>query len=98
VWYTGSAVDQVVHEHGVVLARVRERALRGDPGLAYYEWAAARSLEDLDPDDRDGWRAANPALEIRISEEFVEAEQRAMDPKTFAVERLGVGDWPDHAG
>jgi hypothetical protein len=95
VWYTGSAVDQVVHEHGIVLARVRERALRGDPGLAYFEWAAADSLEALDPDARDGWHAANPALGIRISEEAVEAEQRAVDPKTFAVERLGVGDWPD---
>jgi len=95
VWYTGSAVDQNVHEHGVVLARVRERALRADAHLAYFEWAAAASLEDVDPDDRDGWYAANPALGIRISEETVEAEQRAVDSKTFAVERLGVGDWPD---
>ena len=95
VWYTGSAVDKLVHEHGIVFARVRERALRGDPGLAYFEWAAAESLEALDPDDRDGWARANPALGVRITSEFVEAEQRAMDPKTFAVERLGVGDWPD---
>ncbi|HMF62042.1 MAG TPA: hypothetical protein VK595_16800 [Vicinamibacterales bacterium] len=95
VWYTGSAVDQAVHEHGIVLARVRERALRGDPGLAYTEYAAAADLESLDPDDRDGWQSANPTLGIRISMEFVEAEQRATDPKTFAVERLGVGDWPD---
>jgi hypothetical protein len=94
VWYTGSAVDKEVHEHAIVLARVRERALRGDPGLAYYEWAAAQDLESLDPDDRDGWARANPALGIRIDVEFVEAEQRATDPKTFAVERLGVGDWP----
>jgi hypothetical protein len=77
-----------------VFARVRERALRGEKRLAYFEYAAAESLTDLDPDDRDGWYAANPALGVRISEEFVEAEQRAMDPKTFAVERLGVGDWP----
>jgi hypothetical protein len=95
VWYTGSAVDQVVHEHGIVLARVRERALREDPRLAYTEYAAARSLEELDPDGRDGWLRSNPALGVRITEEYVEAEQRAMDPKTFAVERLGVGDWPD---
>jgi hypothetical protein len=94
VWYTGSAVDKFVHEHGVVLARVRERALRGDPRLAYFEWSAADDLDLLDPDDRDGWRSANPALGVRITEEFVESERRAMDPKTFAVERLGVGDWP----
>ena len=42
VWYTGSAVDQWSHEHGVVLARIRERGMKGDdPGLAYFEWSAA---------------------------------------------------------
>jgi hypothetical protein len=95
VWYTGSAVDQTVHEHGLVLARVRERALRAEQGLAYWEWASAGALEDVDPDDRDGWARANPAFPGRISEETIEAEKRAVDPKTFAVERLGVGDWPD---
>jgi hypothetical protein len=98
VWYTGSAVDKEVHEHGMVLANVRERALKRDPRLAYFEWAAAQSLESLDPDDRDGWARANPALGVRITTEFVESEQRAMQPKTFAVERLGVGDWPDSHG
>ncbi len=40
VWYTGSAVDRFVHEHGVVLARVRQRGLAGDdPSLAYFEWS-----------------------------------------------------------
>lgn len=95
LYYLGSPVDKAVHEHGIVLARVRERALRGEPRLAYFEYASADSLETVDADDREGWYAANPALGVRITEEFVEAEQRAMDPKTFAVERLGVGDWPD---
>jgi hypothetical protein len=27
VWYTGSAVDQAVHEHGVAFARIRERGM-----------------------------------------------------------------------
>jgi hypothetical protein len=30
IWYTGSAVDQESMEHGVVFARVRERAVKGD--------------------------------------------------------------------
>jgi hypothetical protein len=40
---------------------------------------------------------ANPALGVRIRERS-SSEQRSMDPRTFAVERLGVGDWPrtDH--
>jgi hypothetical protein len=107
VWYAGSAVDQAVHEDGVVLARLRERGLRGnDPGLAFFEW----SMPNPDPspgqswspelvtqelaEDVEAWAVANPGLGIRISLEHVENELRSMDPRTFAVERLGVGDWP----
>jgi hypothetical protein len=40
VWYTGSAVDQEEMENGVVFARVRERAVKGeDPSLAYFGWS-----------------------------------------------------------
>lgn len=99
VWYTGSAVDQESHEHGVVFSRVRDRALRGDdPRLAYFEW----SLDAESPDEVDGevatdpavWAEANPALGIRIDRDHIGAEQRSMDRRSFAVERLGVGDWP----
>lgn len=98
VWYTGSAVDQEVHEHGVVLARIRERGHRGDdPALAYFEWSAADSLADITPalaTDSASWALSNPALGIRITSEYVGREQRSMAPRTFAVERLGAGDWP----
>jgi hypothetical protein len=105
VWYTGSAVDQQIHEDGVVLARVRERGLKGDdPSLAYFEWSAsapedkevftADHVDDEFVEDRERWTEANPALGIRISEEHIEHELRSMDMRTFAVERLGIGDWP----
>lgn len=110
VWYMGSAVDQDVHEHGVVKARLRERGLRGgDPSLAYFEWSIdprtreqRESNERVTPDqvsaaiatDPAAWAQANPALGIRIRPEHVAHEQRSMDARTFAVERLGVGDWP----
>lgn len=107
VWYTGSAVDQLVHEHGVVFARLRERGLDGgDRSLAWFEWSALAVDEDgrpVSPDhpavagiiaDRDAWAAANPGLGIRISEEHVENELRSMAARTFVVERLGIGDWP----
>jgi phage terminase large subunit-like protein len=99
VWYTGSAVDQLVHDHGVVFARVRERGRKGgDPALSYYEWSIDVDHPDkVTPEmatDPELWRMANPALGVRIHERFVESEQRSMDPRTFAVERLGVGDWP----
>jgi hypothetical protein len=98
VWYTGSAVDQDVHEHGVVLARIRERGLRGDdPSLAYFEWSPDVELALVDDiaGDEETWAQSNPGLGIRISSEHVALERRSMDPRTFAVERLGVGDWPD---
>lgn len=102
VWYTGSAVDQLVHEHGVVFARVRERGHRGEAGLQWDEWSLdAEHPDQVSPDTAESeaaWRQANPALGIRILASHVALEQRAMDPRTFAVERLGVGDWPrtDH--
>ena len=97
VWYAGSAVDQWVQEHGRVLARVRERGIAGDPELAYFEWSTdaphPEALGDL-AEDPEVWAEANPGLGIRISAEHVARERKSMDPRTFAVERLGVGDWP----
>lgn len=99
VWYAASAVDQWQHENGIVLARLRERALKGgDRSLAYFEW----SVDAGDPEavtekmaqDPVLWGQANPALGIRIEPSYVEREQRAMGAREFAVERLGVGDWP----
>jgi phage terminase large subunit-like protein len=70
-----------------------------DPRLAYFEWSADRgSPDDVTEDvasDPDVWAAANPGLGIRISTDHVATERRSMDPRTFAVERLGAGDWPN---
>jgi hypothetical protein len=98
VWYTGSAVDQDVHDQGMSLARVRKRGLSGtDPSLAYFEFSPDVRIEHAADvaDDFEAWRQSNPALGFRISAEHIERERVAMDPKTFAVERLGIGDWPD---
>jgi hypothetical protein len=101
VWYAGSAVDQLVHEHGLVLARTRGRGITGeDPSLAYFEWSLEEPAGGPDhvPDEvagsEEAWRAANPALGIRIAAEHIANERRSMSPRNFAVERLGIGDWP----
>jgi hypothetical protein len=102
VLYCGSAVDEKIHEHGVALSRVRSRGIAGDPALAYFEWSAEGENPDLTSEeeaaDPENWVMANPGLGIRIDPEYVEREQRSMDPRTFAVERLGVGAWPDPDG
>lgn len=84
-----------------VLPGVRKRghaaAETGDVGrLAYFEWSPPSGF---DAADREVWYATNPALGIRIDEEFVEAEFAAMgaatNPAKFATERLG--EWPPDA-
>ena len=99
-WYVGSAVDQLVHTDGVVFARIRQHGHEGThPRLVWCEWAAAAdSPADVDDNmfaSEDVWAEANPGLGIRVSMEAVQDELRALDRRTFAVERLGVGDWPD---
>lgn len=99
IWYMGSAVDQASMDDGVVFARVRERALSGDhKRLAYFEWSLdAETPDQVEPAqsiDPIVWAATNPALGRRISLDYLQAEHREMDARTFAVERLGVGDWP----
>jgi hypothetical protein len=100
VWFAATAPDSDVNTDSVVLAQIRERAVRGEDceRLAYYEWSTdVESPEDLSPEaaaDPQTWREANPALNIRISEEQVERERQAMDEVSFAVERCGAGRWP----
>jgi hypothetical protein len=100
IWFTGSAVDREIHDDGVVFARCRERGVAGsDPRLAYFEWSLPYDSPQEVPDelltDPQAWAEVNPALNLRILEESVESEQRSMAARSFIVERLGVGDWPD---
>jgi phage terminase large subunit-like protein len=48
-------------------------------------------------DDRAAWAQANPALGIRISPDTMAGERESLRhlPRTFAVELLGIGDWPN---
>lgn len=89
-----------------MLANIRRRGIRGeDPRLCYLEWSAEVLDEDgneLPPDrvpdavasDPEVQRAANPAIPSRITLEHVAWELTALDRRSFATERLGVGDWP----
>lgn len=105
VYFAGSAVDQAIHEHGIVLSRLRERGHRGDSGLAYFEWSADLADSEgreIDPSaltaeqiaDPERWAESNPALGVRIFDEDIEAEIKGMSNRSFAVERLGIGSWP----
>jgi hypothetical protein len=57
---------------------------------------AGRVLQEpVDPEDRDMWFAANPALHAGRGEvEFFEEQMRTLGPALFAREHLGVWDPP----
>lgn len=88
VWYTSSAAKS----SSTILHRLRQRATNDDERRLFYaEWSVDDSF-DVDLDDRDNWYAAIPALGLRISEEFIEAERFALPEGEFARERLGIPD------
>jgi hypothetical protein len=101
VWLAGSAPDRDDPTHdGVVLARRRARALAGGDGsLAYFEHSAEgedpATVADEVLDDPEQRALANPGLGIRITGEYVDRERAAMGRRQFAVERMGIGAWPD---
>lgn len=81
----------------------RLRALEGDNhGFAWHEHTAEvvslneeDEIESLspDPEDRDNWYLANPALEAgRISEGFLAEQLKTLGPDLFAREHLCVWD------
>lgn len=97
VWYAGSAVDQAVHEDGIVFARLRERGIAHDESVAWFEWSVDRDEYMAKPNhgnDPRAWGQANPGMGIRISPEYIANERRSMAEPTFMTERLGIGDWP----
>jgi len=75
-------------------------------GLAWLEWQADedkisqaldRSVEEVRAlaGDPEQWCAANAGVGFRLKERRIRREFRAMGLRTFLVERLGIGFWPD---
>lgn len=76
---------------GTVFRRRREICLE-NPALhdAWHEWSvAAERITDISTDDTTLWYMTNPALGIRLTEEFTAEEHRTMSADGFARERLG---------
>lgn len=59
----------------------------------WHEWSiCADKLDDINVEDSSLWYMCNPALGVRLSEEFTAEEQKTMSKDGFARERLGW--WP----
>ena len=72
--------------------RRRRSVCTSDPGPhdCWHEWSvAAASIEEIRVDDISVWYMTNPALGIRLSEDFTAEEMRSMSADGFARERLG---------
>lgn len=98
VLYASSAVDRQEHDHGVNLARIRRNAPTST-NVAYLEWSAeGDDPERVPPEyaaDPRTWEMANPGLGIRQDVETLANIHATMGPRQFAVEHLGIGDWPE---
>ena len=72
--------------------RRRRTVCTTDPGKhdAWHEWSVvAESVDNIKADDTELWYMTNPALGLRLSEEFTAEELRSMSRDGFARERLG---------
>lgn len=96
------------HLRSAVLRSIRDRGRSGtDPRLAYMEFCAPLGgcanetcthtfgVAGCALDDPENWRRANPAMDRRITREYIAAERRVLGdiPTEFARERLGW--WED---
>lgn len=72
--------------------RRRRKVCIDDPGKhdSWHEWSVqAEKVDDIKIDDVSLWYMTNPALGIRLSEDFTMEEYRSMSKDGFARERLG---------
>lgn len=83
--YTGTPPSPV--SPGTVFRRKRDDALAGKARRGcWHEW----SVEEVgDVSDRSRWYETNPALGIRLDEDFTCEEKDTLTPEGFARERLG---------
>jgi hypothetical protein len=77
-----------------------------EPRMAWCEWVAdeerwwklvergQRRLMKALTREPEQWAAANPGMPLRLTAEKIGDEVRGMTPRTAAVERLNIGDWP----
>lgn len=84
-----------VNDDSAQIRSVRDRAISDKPGrVGWLEWSADAAT--VDPDDPVAWAMANPAMGLRITEDYIEEERGTLPIERFLVERLGV--WPADLG
>lgn len=89
IFYTGT--PPYPNCPGEVFRRVRKSCMENPSSHdAWHEWSvAAESVDEIDVTDRNLWFMTNPALGLRLTEDFTDKELRTMSKDGFARERLG---------
>lgn len=94
IWITSS--PPLTSDTGGPLFTLRRLALAGTAGIVYLDYGCEGTLDKLDEidlDNHDLWRQANPAETVgRITIETMQRERVSMGDAGFARERLGI--WP----
>lgn len=83
--YTGT--PPTLQLPAIVLSRVRDSALLGEPRIAWHEW----SIEDitgLDIADDELIKSVNPAIPHRVDIQTIKDDFAQMPPTEFAIEHL----------
>lgn len=105
--YLSSAVNELMHANGSVLAGIRDRALQAIKsgvrgiGMFYAEYCAPEPAPDLSEaarrairEDPETWRLANPSYGMIQTEAKVRKLLIELSAIAFEVEVLGWGRWP----
>jgi hypothetical protein len=76
---------------GTVFRRRRTGCLNdAGPHDAWHEWSVeAKQADEINVEDTTLWYMTNPAMGIRLTEDFTKTELTTMTPDGFARERLG---------
>ncbi len=80
---------------GTVFSRFREKVIQEDKdgtnkANAWHEWSVeADSIDKINAEDRELWYQCNPAMGLRLTEEFTEEEYKSLSLDGFCRERLG---------
>lgn len=94
ILYVGTPIYPTCN--GTVFARFRESIINSEPDSeerlysAWHEWSVdAKSIDDIDIENKELWYQCNPAMNIRLTERFTMQESKSMDKAGFCRERLG---------
>lgn len=89
--YASTAVNEEQHSNGEILAGLRRKGLAGSPNLYFAEFMAP---EDMDRDDPETWKYANPSYGVIANRAKISKLRGELTRKSFDADLLGRGLWP----